>query len=80
MVVLVANEDIEHRASELLFDRVGADIELVDRLNRLLVAVGARQIEIEMAQRRQRLHVQLAAGVGAIKPLGHEVTAAALMM
>src|SRR3546814_3586981 len=73
VVVLVANEDIEQRAAYLLFDRLAAETEHADCLDRLLVAVGAGQVEIEMAHRAKRLHVELLAVWRAVEPLGHEM-------
>ncbi|MNE68550.1 hypothetical protein D3C80_1642200 [compost metagenome] len=62
MVVLVADEDVEDGAAELLFEVDGVQIEQADGLDRLFVAVGAGGVEVVVTQGGQGLHVDLPAG------------------
>ena len=53
---------------ELLLDRGHRQLQPADDLQRLLVAVGARLVEIKMRHAAQRLHVQLASAIQPVEP------------
>ncbi len=61
VVVLVAGDDVEDHAPELLLDDGRAEAQPADQQQELLVAVGARLVVADVLQRPDRLHVQLAA-------------------
>ena len=80
VVVLVTDKDIEQRAAHLLLDRFASETEHADGLDCLLVAIGTGEVEIEMAHRAKRLHVELLAVRRAIKALGHEMRPPAFLV
>ena len=51
MVILIAGDDVEHHASELLLDDGRAEPEPADQLQQLLIAVGAGLVVADLLQR-----------------------------
>ncbi len=78
MIVLVARDDVEGHAPELLLGSFGAEAESADDRERLLIGVGAGLGEVQVRERGQRLHVALAAALIAVEAPGHEVPPAVL--
>src|SRR5690606_24297098 len=80
VIVLVPDENVEDRAAKLLFYVVCGQPEEPDRLDRLLVGIGSRSIEIVVAQSSKRLHVEFLAAGGAVEALRHEMRSAAFVV
>jgi len=55
VVVLVARDDVEHHAAELLLQLPRRQLEAAHREQRLLVGVSAREVEVEVRERPERL-------------------------
>ena len=78
MVVLVAGDDVEDHASELLFRRLRGEAEAADHAEGLLVGVRFAELEVEVVEGGEGLHVELVAVRGAVEAAGHEVASVAL--
>ncbi len=79
MIVLVAGDNVEDHPPKLLFAGTHGEPESLDHVEGLLVGVSAGGVEIEVCERGQGLHVQLAAVTPAIEPSRHEMAPAALL-
>ena len=78
MIVLIAADDVEDHPAKLLLARVHGKPQALDHVECLLVGVSTGRVEIEVGERSQGLHVQLAAITQSIEPPRHEMAPAAL--
>ena len=68
MVILITAGDIEHHAAEPLIRRITVQAEVQHSAEGLLVAGGARRVEICMQQATEAVHVDFFALHAAIEP------------
>src|ERR1700721_4319098 len=78
MIVLIAGDNVEDHPTRLLFAGTHREPQALDYIEGLLVGVSAGRVEIEVSERSQGLHMQLAAVTQTIEPSRHEMAPAVL--
>lgn len=79
MIVLIAGDDVENHASELLLDCIHRQFQTPDHVEGLLVGVRPGGIEVEVRKSGERLHVDLRAVAATIEAAGHEMPGTTLL-
>ena len=79
VVVAVGRRDVEHHAPEGLGARVGSQAQPIDDVEELRVVVRADLSKVELAQRAERLTMDLPAPGRSVVATGHEMGPSALL-